>query len=53
MDTNLFQKLKELGKVSSLRKCQLFAVNHKEMAAIEKTAKLRGGKSVNEFIHSL
>ena len=35
MDTNLFQKLKELGKVSSLRKFQLFAVNHKEMAAIK------------------
>ena len=35
MDTNLFQKWKELGKVSSLRKFQLFADNHKEMAAIE------------------
>ena len=35
MDTNLFPKLKELGKVSSLRKFQLFAVNHKEMAAIK------------------
>ena len=41
MDKNLFQKLKELGKVSSLRKFQLFAVNHKEMAAI-KTCKTSG-----------
>ena len=35
MDTNLFQKLKELGEVSSLRKFQLFAVTYKEMAAIK------------------
>ena len=43
MDTNLFQKLKELGKVSSFRKFQLFAVNHKEMAAI-KNCKTAGWK---------
>ena len=53
MDTNLFQKLKELGKVSSLRKFQLFAVNYKEMEAIKKTAKLLRGKNVNKLIHSL
>ena len=53
MYTNLFQKLKELDKVSSFCKSQLFAVSYKEMAAIKKTAKLLRGKSVNELIHSL
>ena len=52
MDTNLFQKLKELGKVSSLRKFQLFAVNHKEMAAI-KNCKTARWKNVNELIYYL
>ena len=37
MDTNLSQKLKDLGKVSSLRKFQLFEVSYKEIAAMKKT----------------
>ena len=36
MDTNLSQKLKDLGKVSSLRKFQLFEVSYKEIAAMKK-----------------
>ena len=40
MYTNLFQKLTELGKVSSFCKFQLLAVNYKEIAAIKKIAKL-------------
>ena len=52
MDTNLSQKLKDLGKVSSLRKFQLFEVSYKEIAAMKKKAKLLRGKNVNELIHS-
>ena len=50
MDTNLSQKLKDLGKVSSLRKFQLFEVSYKEIAATKKNAKLLRGKNVNELI---
>ena len=54
MDTNLFQKLKDLGKVSSLRKFQLFAVNHKEMAAIKncKTARWQLKTLMSSYILS-
>ena len=45
--------LKELGKVSSFCKFQLFAGSYKEIAAIKIIAKLLRSKNVNELMNSL